>query len=253
MTALLRTFALLGLLLFGGLLLLSWVAPMQIERQARDFIRLELEQQLSSRLAEPPPALLDRALGLIGGQQARLDALRTQVREQLPRSVDALIARMQQPDCPCRQPLQAEVRWLGIDWRLDASALQERVVEIARGEYLELVDGLLQEVRIFSACNVLAFLLMLLATLRRGTGVQHLLPAGLLLVAVLISSYFYLFQQNWFFSILFNDHLGFAYLGYLGLVYLLLADLLLNRARVISWLLNRLLDAVGSSLQVAPC
>lgn len=250
MSLLLRTFAAVGLLLFGGILLLTFISPLQIERQARDYLRAEVEQRVSARLEQYQSPTLEKAASLLAGRyQAQIDSTRQTLSEQLPARVEALVGQMQNPDCACRQPLIVA----GVDWQAGLAHMQERLGALARNEYLQLVDGLLQELRIFSGSNALAFLLMLLVTLRRQSRVQQMLPAALLLVAVLISSYFYLFQQNWFFSILFNDYLGFAYAAYLGAVYLMLCDLLLNRARVLSWLINRFLDLLGSSLQVAPC
>lgn len=250
MSIVLRTFAAVGLLLFGGILLLTFISPLQIERQARDYLRGEVEQRVNARLDQHQSPTLEKAASLLAGRyQAQIDSARQKLSEQLPARVEELVGQMQDPGCACRQPVVVA----GIDWQAGLARMQERLTSLARNEYLQLVDGLLHELRIFTGSNALAFLLMLLATLRRQARVQQMLPAVLLLVAVLISSYFYLFQQNWFFSILFNDYLGYAYAGYLGVVYLLLCDLLLNRARVVSWLINRVLDMLGSTLQVAPC
>lgn len=246
MSMILRTFASAGLLLFGGILLLTFISPLQIERQARDYLQGEVEQRVSTQLGQYQSPTLEKAASLLAGRyQAQIDSAKQKLTEQLPARVEALVGQMQSPDCACRHA--------GVDWQAGLAHMQERLGALARNEYLQLVDGLLHELRIFSGSNALAFLLMLLVTLRRQSRMQQMLPAALLLVAVLISSYFYLFQQNWFFSILFNDYLGFAYAAYLGVVYLMLCDLLLNRARVISWLINRVLDALGSALQVTPC
>jgi hypothetical protein len=46
---------------------------------------------------------------------------------------------------------------------------------------------------------------------------------------------------------------GFAYLAYLGGVFAFLCDIIFNRARVTAEVLNALLNAVGSAVQVVPC
>jgi hypothetical protein len=48
-------------------------------------------------------------------------------------------------------------------------------------------------------------------------------------------------------------HVGFAYLAYLGGVFAFLCDIIFNRARVTAEVLNALLNAVGSAVQVVPC
>jgi hypothetical protein len=54
-------------------------------------------------------------------------------------------------------------------------------------------------------------------------------------------------------GLLASDYLGWTYAVYLGLVFGLLLDIIANRARVVSELLNGLLNAVGSAASVGPC
>ena len=75
----------------------------------------------------------------------------------------------------------------------------------------------------------------------------------LLAVAVTVSSYCYVFGQNWFFSIVYSDYWGFVYLAFLGFVFGLLTDIFLNRGRVTTRLGNGLLHAAGSSFSLALC
>jgi hypothetical protein len=63
----------------------------------------------------------------------------------------------------------------------------------------------------------------------------------------------YLFEQNWFHTILFNDYVGFGYFAYLGVAVAFLADIAFNRARVTTDLINAVLNAVGSAVQALPC
>ncbi len=43
---------------------------------------------------------------------------------------------------------------------------------------------------------------------------------------------------------MFSDYVGLGYLGYLAGAFALLGDVVLNRARVMAWMLGRVLEAV---------
>lgn len=60
-------------------------------------------------------------------------------------------------------------------------------------------------------------------------------------------------EKNWLLTILFNDYLGFGYLAYLAVVFALLCDIILNRARVTTTIVNAVLQAVGSVASAVPC
>ena len=84
----------------------------------------------------------------------------------------------------------------------------------------------------------------------RVEATAHLfLPGALLLLSTAICAYFYLFEQNWFYTILYNDYTGFAYLAHLLLVFAALCDIVFNRARVTTEIIN----ALGNAFSVAPC
>jgi hypothetical protein len=88
---------------------------------------------------------------------------------------------------------------------------------------------------LFAGSNALLFLAVVAMAALRGRWARPLLiPTALLLVSTLLCSYFYLFQQNWFCSIVFNDYVGWSYLAYVGVVFATLLDVALNKARVAS-------------------
>lgn len=68
-----------------------------------------------------------------------------------------------------------------------------------------------------------------------------------------ICSYFYVFEQNWLLTVIFNDYLGFTYLAYLAVVFGLLCDIILNRARITTRIVNTVLEAIGSAASAVPC
>ena len=119
---------------------------------------------------------------------------------------------------------------------------------------METAAHLTREFRIFTATNALVFGLLILAVLlKRQAGLLLLPSAIVLLVAASITAYLYLFNQNWLHTLVFSDYVGFAYVGYLAVVFAFLCDIIFNRGRITARLLSRLLEAVGSTVQVVPC
>ncbi|MFM2198747.1 MAG: hypothetical protein RLZZ505_2179 [Verrucomicrobiota bacterium] len=82
---------------------------------------------------------------------------------------------------------------------------------------------------------------------------QLFVPGLLAATSAVVCSYFYIFEQNWLLTILFNDYLGFGYLAYLAVVFGLLCDIILNRARITTVIVNAVLEAVGSVASAVPC
>jgi len=75
----------------------------------------------------------------------------------------------------------------------------------------------------------------------------------LLLISTIICSYFYLFEQNWFFTIIYNNYLGWGYLIYLGVVFGFLCDVVFNKGQVTTEILNVIFEAIDSALTAVPC
>jgi hypothetical protein len=63
-------------------------------------------------------------------------------------------------------------------------------------------------------------------------------PGVLLAVATLVCAYLYVFEQDWLLTLIHGDYLGFAYTAWLGVVFLLLCDIALNRGRITVQILN---------------
>jgi hypothetical protein len=102
-----------------------------------------------------------------------------------------------------------------------------------KGKYETVKHKLVKEVRFFLATNFILYLLVFAVLYwRKGEDRVILLPAGLLILATIISTIFYLFFQDWGYAILYNSYMGSAYLGYTLIIFLLLLDIVMNKGRV---------------------
>ncbi len=241
--------ACLGALLFSGIFLVSWIHPIVLERIAREAVRLEVERRVGERIeslsGSRMAAMAQKAMGRTDEEIARV---RKQLADNVPAKVAEITAKMLDKDCECRRKLERQFRRNAEERVGRLEELRDRLAGFVEDAYARVRDGLLRELRIFSGSNALAFgLLALAAWLKRGAGIQLLLPAIVLVGAVAIAAGFYVFQQDWLHTVLHGAWVGWAYAGWLVAVVLLLGDILLNRARVTSTIVG----SIGGS--VSPC
>jgi hypothetical protein len=247
--------SLLGILLFGGALALSFLDPLLIERVAREVVRIEVERRLDEKIDSLSntrvAGIAQRAL-----QRTEVDIGRTQqaIRQDLPRKVASVIADMLNADCECRKRLIELAHRSEFERLSSLAQVRERLVGLIESTYASVTHSLMREFRIFAASNAVAFVLLGFITLvRRTAALQLVLPAFVLVGAVVVTSGLYLFSQNWLHTIVFGEYVGLLYAVYLAGVALLLADVLFNRARVTTRMVNLALQSVGSAATAIPC
>lgn len=234
-----------GVLLFGGAFALSFSNPLLIESAMREVVRNEVQFRVQQRMDRLDGSSLVRlAERALGQNRRQLDTLRAE----LPGKVAAGVADMLRAECPCRQRLGRGLQALAQTRLASLAGVQERLTGLIHTAYAEVATRLLLEFRVFTGTNALAFIVLGgLALARRHADRELGLAAVMLAGSVLITSGFYLFGQNWLHTILFSDYVGMAYAGWLIAVAALFGDLLFNRARVTSQMLN-----VATAVVVAP-
>jgi hypothetical protein len=248
-------FSLLGAVLFGAALVVSYTQPLLVERAARELLRIEVQSQVdesvvalsNSRIA----SFAARALHRTDEQIARQ---RQQLRAAASRRTEEILGFMLREDCACRLLLDELARDAGRNALAAQLQARDRLSDFIEATYASVSRDLLREFRIFTGSNALAFaLLALVAFVRKRAKLQLLLPALAVLGAFGLTGGLYLFNQDWLHTIVFGDYLGWGYAAYLAGVALLLGDILLNRARVTTHIVNAALNLVGAAASAVPC
>ncbi|QYF91835.1 hypothetical protein KY495_13665 [Massilia sp. PAMC28688] len=247
--------SLAGTLMFAAALLISYVRPHLVEAGMREVIRVEVEHRTGERVEalinSRIISLAERALGHTDDQ---LSAARERIRRDVPARVAHVVADMTRADCECRRRLVAAAETSEERQLRSLLQVRERLTGLIESAYAHVSASLQREFRVFAASNAVAFAVMgLVAVARRGATLQLLLPAVALTGAMVITASVYLFQQNWLHTIVFSDYVGLAYGAWLAVVALLLADVLLNRARLTTRLLNVMFNVAGAALKAVPC
>jgi hypothetical protein len=241
--------------LFGSAFALSYTHPLLIEQAAREVVRIEVEKRVGERI----DSLSDSRIGDFAQRAlARVDAdiARAQqaLRDEVPRRVAEVVASMLEPDCVCRQRLVERMQQAENERLASLTQVRERLTGLIESAYGSVTRSLMREFRIFTATNAAAFALLALVTLvRRRAGVQLVLPAAVLVGAVLLTGSVYLFNQDWMHTILFGQYVGLGYSAWLAGVALLLADIAFNRARVTTEIVNAAFNVVGAAASAVPC
>lgn len=246
---------LLGTALFAGAFALSFLEPLLIERAAREVVRIEVER----RVGEKVDRLSDgRIAGLakraLKSKESEIERSLQAIREDVPRKVADIIAGMLDADCECRKRLVEYARSSYVERLSSLRQARETLSSLIESAYASVTRNLMRELRIFTASNAVAFALLAVITLiRRAATLQLLLVALVLVGAVTVTGGLYLFNQNWLHTILFGDYVGMAYAVYLAGVTLLFADVVFNRARVTTKIVNAALEMLGSAARAVPC
>ena len=246
--------ALLGALVFGVILLLSYASPITFESWARSAIQSEIERRLTAQAESLSQSSRLRAAERAVRANNRELAAVEEALAALPAKVANVAGQMLDPDCICRQRAREAMRD-GLTGRATIlTANNERLIALIESKYAEVAHALLREIRIFSAANALVFLILAaVAGFGRRAGLQLLAPAFVLVGAAVVVACSYLFTQNWLQTILLGNYVGFWYFPYLGAASALLADVAFNRARVTTMLVNGVVSAVGGVASAVPC
>jgi hypothetical protein len=113
--------------------------------------------------------------------------------------------------------------------------------------YLAVVADLTRDIRIFTASNSVAFLLLLLVSFLKPEAVRELFVPGVLLaISTLACTYLYVFEQDWLLTIVHGSYLGWAYAAWLALAFGFLCDIWLNQARVTARVTEGVVGGIGS-------
>lgn len=256
--SILRTMGTAGTLLFATLFVFTFWRPVWVEQAGKDFITAQVEDQVGEYFAAATNengGVLARAAGeLYRRNAARIADLSSTVRGELAERVSAALAEVRDPDCACRARVAALLRAGSSADIGSLEAANAHLTDVIQGQYLRVVGELTRDLRIFTGINAVACLLLLVVSFARPRAVDHLIvPGALLAIAVIVSSYCYVFEQNWLFAILYSDYFGFAYLGFLTFIFGVLLDIFLNRGRVTTQAGNAVLHAVGSAFTLTIC
>ena len=255
MRATLIIIGVLGVLLFAAALSVTFLSPQTLERGAKTFIKAQIEREVREKYAQAMESdLADKAVSLASKLGMERDQIEKGLAEDLPEKIASVIADMCGYDCEKKKALTKSITSGYLDRLKNIAIAESTLGDIIKGKYLEIVGKLKTDLRIFLTSNLVMFSILLLVAAFKSAAVRHLYVPGLLLaLSTTLASLLYIFGQDWFYTILYNNYWGFAYLVYLLLIFGFLLDIVLNKARITCEIFNAVADALGSSAELSPC
>lgn len=250
----LRFLGILGTGIFATFFVLTWSIPEWVEQAAADYIEAQAESRIDSAIDALGPSsesTLGRfAQSLYESNEAQIDRLKTRLKDSVHEQWTSALVSVRDRECECRQNWET-----GVSSNITLLQMaNDQIVRFIHVTYMDVASALKRDVRVFTGSNAAVFLFLLLLSWLKPRALSHLfVPGALLAVSTLVCSYFYVFEQDWLLTIVQGSYLGFAYLAWLGVVTLFLCDIALNRGRVTTKILNRILEAIGSAGAVVPC
>jgi hypothetical protein len=255
----LRAIGVAGAAIFLTFIAFTFSVPGWVETFAADYIESKAQERIDASIdALRPPdsesALARLAQSMYEKNEAQIEQMKANLKNNVHRQWAEALAAVRDLDCECREKWED---WFESGFNTNIALLQaanEQVSKFIHSTYMDVATELKRDIRIFTGSNAAVFILLLLVSLMKPQAIAHLfLPGALLAVSTLICSYFYIFEQNWLLTISQTSYLGFTYLGWLGVAFLFLCDIVFNRARITTEIVNGVFSAVGSAFSVVPC
>nr|WP_100546587.1 MULTISPECIES: hypothetical protein [unclassified Pseudomonas] len=255
MSTTLKLIGIFGSLLFGVLFSATFASPEKIEESAKGFLKSQIEKEVRvKQQAVAESAATEAALNIAGRLGLEKEKIQADLNNDLPEKIANIIATMCGYDCEKRKSLTQSITAGHMERIKNIKIAESTLADIVKDKYIEIASNLKRDLRIFLGSNLAMFLLLLAITLSKPQTARHLFLPGLLLVtATALSSTIYIFGQDWFYTILYNDYMGFGYLLYIATIFGFLMDIALNKARITSEIINGIANVVGSAFSVAPC
>lgn len=258
----LRVFGFLGTILFIPIFLLSFAEPQLIENSGKAFVEWKLEKTTNEKIDSiklPNESKFEKLLGKKAKElriqtEKKIQSLKQQLKADAPSVIAMQLAKVRNLDCECRKSWEKKLR-NSMKFKLASlDVAKSKLADFTQAKYMEIVEKLTLDIRIFVGANGVVFLFLMLASFLKPSAVRHLfLPSVLMFISTVVCSYFYVFEQNWFYTIIYNNYTGFSYIGYLSFVFAVLCDIVFNKAKVTTEIINAFLQTIGHAASLAPC
>ncbi len=255
MKATLFSIGCIGLFLFGLCFILTFSAPGTFEESAKEFVKQQIEKEIKEKYQEvKASSFVGKVSALVNQFGYHEQQLREAIENGLPEKIGNVLARMCGYDCEKKKSVIQSIKNTYLEQISNYDSAQERLKEIIKNKYLTIFGNLKSDLRIFLGSNTLVFsLLLLISALKPRAFVQLSIPGILLFIATIVSVALYVFGQDWFYTLVYNDFMGWGYLAYIGVIFCSLTDIVFNKARVTTEVVNFYFNLIGSAISASPC
>ncbi len=111
---------------------------------------------------------------------------------------------------------------------------QQYLADWVEYKFILTVNNLFRDINIFLLTNTISLTLALLSVYIKKNSTLVVKLSWVVIASTLLSSLIYVFNQNWFYNILFNNYLGYTYSIIQLIITAILADVTFNRGAILS-------------------
>lgn len=238
----------LGLFLFGSIFLFTYNTPEVVEVAAQDFVKEKVKEEVFAILEHDKiQSSVDfvKSVSKHVGVEWNQDSIQKMIEEDVPDLIETHIAYQQSLN-----KKKGFMHKLALSTSSYASKLKigdKQLKTIIKEQYQSTTQNLRTDIRIFSGCNSILFLLLLMLSFAKPKNLKDLfIPAMLLLLATVLSSLIYIFGQNWIYVLLSDSYMGFGYLIYVSVIFFFLCDIAFFQATFTQFVL----ELIGNILEI---
>lgn len=213
--------------------------PDIVERRAHEYLVEEVTARASAMLSAADSLPEDGILGALSERfSAQADSLQARLDEGLADQLGQLLAGV----CHYCDPEETSAGVAEVaEERL---GVLQRATEITSGwaqnRYSQSVTTLIRDLRIFTGLNAALLLMVFVASFasRQTQPGDHVLTLWLVVTTTVVAVFGYVFAQDWFYTFVTGQYVGFGYAVWLAVIFLALVDWVLNRGRVSNAIVN---------------
>jgi len=254
-----KIFLILATLIYGLAFIYSLSSTQSIEKNARGFIKEQVAKKTHEKIDSIGQKHKDNKFVKLSSRifkkkKEKLKLYKEALKYKIDEKLAMVMAKMLDLNCACRQKYKGVFHDFIVTKITNLKTATKTLEAFMTQKYMYVVNNIIKDFRIFLGSSFMVlFIMLFLMFSKPQVAIQVNMLAGLMLISTVISSYFYIFKQNWFYTIIYNDFIGFAYLMYLGIIFLFLCDIIFNKARITTEVVNSILNAIGSSLTAFSC
>jgi len=197
MSVTLKTIGMLGLILFGLLFGLTYGLPDSVERSAKGFVEKQIAIEVEEKYVElKTSSIAQQALSIAGKLGFEKDQIVSDLENDIPEKIASTITAMCGYDCEKKKALATSITQSYVKQIASIEVAEYNLGEVIKGKYLEIVENLRFDLRIFLGTNAAMFLVLLLIAFLKPKAVAHLfVPGILLLTSTAVSSGIYIWSR----------------------------------------------------------
>ncbi len=236
-------------LLYGAIFFVSIISADTIRAGAKEFIKYQISKEIHTKIDKLNDNRLIKFIKNKSSEKSvKLQKYKEFLNKHLLSQINLITEKLSKEECECRKQKKALIKSFLIVKIDNVKYSITKLKEFIKVKYVNITFKLIKDMQIAVASSFMAMLLISsLLFIKPKQSIQLNFLTILMLLSTLIASWLYVFKQNWFYTIIYDDYLGFWYLGYLVIVFLLIADIIFNRAKVATGLINMFFNSIGSA------